>query len=622
MAMEILLVSTCGLVANHYMQLRKTGGELVTDSDENFVSDNDLLGSPDPNITVDDTTPVSEPAPLGVRTLKTDNASTPGYDQERYESQFFPEDPNPQITDKPWMRMVNAPYKHKEEVLEDDPTPQDVMGTKMFKKARNIERRAAEMTVPISSEKQHDRPVEQIATDNGSNRGFHIGSGQKYHRFVFSDQPVIEIQEGPRGSFAGGGKSGVAGLYKTTTQRSSLKHDYVGPPVAIGVPQSIAPIPSFDITASHMESWKLDDHIEANSRGPVARRALVTKNSVDTSHDENLQVLDNSLVRRGERFGTGASGNRDLKIHVPLNLDTRIKLDDRVAPNFKIGKMSDKTDQEVRIRNKIIPEISQNVSALRKNSRPPVTGGTDFKESGIDTSSVTVGTSSRGLSLQAVNTPSDAFTTTERKEVMGEAVSKVMKGMSTSHMVPGMKSGDSQFRTTNSLSETVSTPFIRGSGGKNVPVVQPLHAEPDTSLSEIGSFYGRSGANLSKKPINTGSIKEFNDKRDNISSGSVRQTMLPSRDRSLPKGLSQNPTGSVLASKMSVSLKKDDGIDMVKDNKNLKGVLSNKLGGKSTTTKNRRMGEVLNSRLGTSPALKKLLGNPYSSPAASRMSTT
>lgn len=622
--MEFLLLSTCGLVANHYLRVR--GSEVDLNSTSYYDDDDlDSVSDQEPPGSVSEHAPVpAVPAPLGVRTLKTHEAVTPGYDQGRYDAQFYPDDPNPQITDKPWMRMINAPYKPKEEILNQDPTPQDVMGTNMYKKVNKIERDFAKSTVPVTSEKQFDRPIEQVATGNGSNRGFHIGGGQRYHKFVLNDQPTIEAEGGPRGAFSGGGRSDVKGEYRTITQRASMNHESVGPPMAVGVPQSSAPLPSFDITPSHMESWNLDDHSLANSKAAVSRTPAISNSSVGVSHDENLQVLSTSLARGGERFATGASGNREAQIHVPRNNEPMSGFDDRVVPNFKIGKASDKTDQEIRIKNAFAPEMSQNVSALMKNRKPPVSGATVFKNFGLDTAEVSGGTSSRGLSLQAVNTPADAFRTSDKKEIMGEAVSSLREGSSTSHRVSGLKSGDAQFRTTTNLSETVSTPFIRGSGGQHAPVVKPVHAETDTSLAEVGSFYARAGANSHKKPVNIASVRKFNEKKDEITSGSARDGILASKNKSLPGGLAHNPTGSVTASNVSMSLKKENGVDMIKGRhkSTLKGLLSKKKGGDDGTTKTRRMGDVLNNRLGTSSALKKLLGNPYSSPAATRLLST
>lgn len=625
--MEILLLSTCGLVANHYIRVRR--GKSIKNDDTHEPYDTEYqepepLGSipivpKDEKIGVKEFSPV--PAPLGVRTLKTHEAVTPGYDQQRFDEQFFPQDPNPQILEKPWKRMIDAPYKPKEEVLNDDPTPQDIRGHDIRMKVNSMEENFAKKTVISTSEKQFDRPVEQIATGNGSMMGFHYTGGKRHHKFILNDQPTIETEGGPRGAFAAGGKSDVTGEYRTTTQRASLNHESVGPPVAIGVPQSSAPVPSFEISASHMESWRLDDHAQKGSRAPVPGIRPSSSIDVNVAHDEKLQVLDTSLVRRGERFGTGASGNRETLVHVPKNNDFIEGFDDRVMPNFKIGKASDRTDQEVRIRNKIIPELSQNVSALKKNRKPPVSGDTAFKSSGIDTMSVSGGTSSRGLSLQAASIPSDAFRTTDKKELMGEAVSTVRGGASSARLVSGMKSNDSQFRTTNNLSETVSLPLIRGSGGQSASGVQPLHIDKDTSLSEVGSFHARSGVNNNSRAVNTNSMNEFNNTKEDISAGFSRKTMLASKDNSLPGGLAHNPTGSITASNMDISLKnKTIGTTIKGHHKSApKSFSSRNDPSKQGTTKNRRMGEMLNSRLGSSTVVKKLLKNPYSMPAASRM---
>lgn len=629
--MEVLLISTCGLVVNHLHNVKKTG-KMKPKNSKNIPNPIEVTPQAPQEQTLGTSVLNNDPVvsvPVGVRTLKTQNTNTPGYDEKRFESQFFPQEVSPQITEKPWLRIINSPYRPKEEILSADPTPQDIMGKNMLKKKSAMEQGFAKSTVPVTSEKQFDRPVEQIATGNGSNRGFHIGGAQRYHNFIFNDQATIESEGGPKGAFSGAGGSHVKGEYKTTTQRASMNHESVGPPVAIGVPQSSAPLPSFDITAAHMESWKLDDHTMANSRGPVTKVAPISNSSVHVAHDENLQVLDTSLARGGDRFATGASGNRNAQIHVPKNNDPIDGFGERVVPNFKIGKASDKKDQEIRIKNTFIPEMSQNVSALMKNRKAPVSGNSSFKNSEVDISAVSVGTSSRGLSLQSMSTPRDAFRTTDKSEVMGEAVANARGGVAITRLVSGPKNVDSKFRTTNSLSETVSTPLIRGSGGHNAHAVQPMHTETDSSLSEVGSFYARSGVNKYKKPVVTSTIKNFNDDRSKIETGTNRVNFLPSTNKDLPVGLAHNPTGSVTASNVSMNFKKENTVDMSsgfqKNNFNKfdksKMVNGTRVGSQSGATKNRRMGDVLNSRLGTSSALKKLLNNPYSSPAASRLTS-
>lgn len=109
------------------------------------------------------------------------------------------------------MRMANAPYKPKEERVSEIPGPQDVFGRNMNSRVKQMESDFAASTVPVTSEKQFDRPVEQISTGNGSAIGFHIGAGRRYHNVLLNGQPTIESDGGPRGAFSGASGSHVKG---------------------------------------------------------------------------------------------------------------------------------------------------------------------------------------------------------------------------------------------------------------------------------------------------------------------------------------------------------------------------------------------------------------------------
>lgn len=637
--MELVLLSAAGLVAGQYKRVTTPNKCVISppyiDSTESLVEVNpshiiQTQGVSPPHVQrqgsigINNSDPVH--APVGVRVLKGDNTTDPEFDQKRFDEQFFPEDPSTQLPEKPWMRMLNAPYEPKTEVLNDAPTPQDVMGTNLLKTVKRMESDLVQKTVVSTSEKQFDRPVEQIMTANGSNKGFHIGGAQEYikRNFLdnFKDNPNIERNAGPRGAFTSGGKADVAGEYRTTTQRSSLNHESVGPGYAVGVPHSSAAIPSFEITASHMEDWKLDDHAMKGSRAPVAATNYLPKNSVSVTHDENLNVVETGLMTGASVYEKPVS--RDSEVHVPLNRDTMPGFDDRVAPNFRINKSATSAEQNIiRIKNTTIPEMSQNTAALRKNHKAPISGSTTIKDTGIDTGLVSVGTSSRGLSLHPASVPLDGFKTNDRKETMGERISNASLGAASAHSVQGSRATGS-ILATGGLSESVPTPFIRGGGLKQVSALHRSHEESDTTLSEMSSTGGsRSKTNMFKKPIITESLSSttLGVDRDNIERVSKREPIIASVNKNLPVGLALNPTGSINAASMKHSLKTENGVDMT----STMGVRRNQsslLGDKKVTgdvTKNRRLGELLNKRMGTSASVKKMLGNPYLKPSQKRL---
>ena len=663
--MELLVLSACGLVANQYVRLRGKsspivptsetyGGEEEEEEDLNQEEHIHQQRQPDQQQEQQQqqqqqqqqlvgVTPAprrhlassSSPAliPLGVRTLKTDDTGNVGYDDARYNEQYsHPQDPNPNVSAKPWMRMVNAPYKPKEEIVSEIPGPQDVFGRNMNSRVKKMEADFAASTVPVTSEKQFDRPVEQIATGNGSAVGFHIGAGRRYHKFILNDQPTIESEGGPRGAFSGASGSHVKGDYRTVTQRSSLQHESVGPPMAVGVPQSSAPVPSFEITPAHLESYRLDDHLAKGMRAPVQASASTEEVTFRGAHDENFDVLHTSLVTGGERFATGASGYRDAKIHVPLNNDPLKTYDQRVVPNFKIANASDYQDQQVTARQMMIPEMSQNVSALRKDKKPPVSASTRNKNSGmvIDTDEVKSGAGVRGSTCLPVSFDPNTFRApADRNVVVAEKTGLVSKGASAAHTVGSSNSASSSsslFRTTQSMSELVGTPFIRGAGSKRASDLEAIHEATDTRLSELESSDIRQGLNKFASSVaataSASSQSQQTQKRGDVFKKSERTPILVT-----PGMLGTNRVG---AANVDVDgLISNRGLDDSNVNVMRMGQTNNvrgsppqnkESGSVSRSTKGRKLGDVLNARLGSSSAMKKLLKNPYSLPAASRLS--
>ena len=647
--MELLVLSACGLVANQYMRLRAksftvvanggTGGEQGGEQEKEETRNEEQRGHQQQQLV--GVIPASRhhvasssspaPIPLGVRTLKTDDTGNVGYDDSRYNEQYsHPQDPNPNVSAKPWMRMVNAPYKPKEEIVSEIPGPQDVFGRNMNSRVKKMEADFAASTVPVTSEKQFDRPVEQIATGNGSAVGFHIGAGRRYHKFILNDQPTIESEGGPRGAFSGASGSHVKGDYRTVTQRSSLKHESTGPPMAVGVPQSSAPVPSFEITPSYLETYRLDDHLAKGSRAPVQASASTDDVAVRGAHDENFDVLHTSLVTGGERFATGASGYRDAKIHVPLNNDPLQTYDQRVVPNFKIAKAADYHDQQVTARQMIIPEMSQNVSALRKDRKPPVSASTTNKNSSlvIDTGGVQSGAGVRGSTCLPVKSDTNSFLTpADRNVVVAEKAAVVSTGASAAHAVGSSNSAPSSsslFRTTQSMSELVGTPFIRGAGSKRVSDLEAIHEATDTRLSELESSNIRQGLNKFASSVaaaaSASSASSSTQGRGDVFKKSERDPILvaPGMLGTNRVGAANRDVGGMISRR---GLGDDDGnVNVMRMGKTNNVRASPSPTSAMRSTKDRKLGDVLNARLGSSLAMKKLLKNPYSLPAASRVS--
>lgn len=384
--------------------------------------------------------------------------------------------------------MANAPSKPKEEIMSEIPGPQDLFGRTMISRVKQMESDFAASTVPITSEKQFGRPVQHIFTGNESGVGFHIGSGKTFHIFILNDQPTIESDGGPRGAFSGASGSHMKRDYRTGTQRSSLNHNTVGPPVAVGLPQFSAPVPFFEITGVSPPKLQGGRPLGEEQQGSGAGLGIVDTVSFNGAHDETLEVLHTSVVTGVERLATGASGTRGTKIHVPLNNDAVATYGQRVVPNFKIAKASDYHGQHVMARQMMIPEMSQNLSALRKDRKPPISGSTTNKSTrfALKTCRIKSGAAVRGPSILPVKNKADAFRVpADRKEVVAEKAARVARGDLTSHAVGGSAASPSTFRTTQSVSELVRTPSIRSAGTKHARNLKQLHEDADTHLSEM-----------------------------------------------------------------------------------------------------------------------------------------
>lgn len=146
----------------------------------------------------------------------------------------------------------------------------------------------------------------------------------------------------------------------------------------------------------------------------------------------------------------------------------------------------------------MIPEMSQNVSALRKDRKPPVSGSTTNKRISfaLKTDGVKSGAAARGSSSLPVKVQTDSFRApADRKEVVAEKAAMVACGASASHAVGSSTTSPSLFRTTQSMSELIGTPFIRGAGSKHASNLEQLHEATDTHLSELESSGIRQGLN-------------------------------------------------------------------------------------------------------------------------------
>lgn len=259
----------------------------------------------------------------------------------------------------------------------------------------------------------------------------------------------------------------------------------------------------------------------------------------------------------------------------------------------------------------------------------------------IHTEDVKSGAGGRASTSQPVKVEADSFKVpADRKVSVGEKAVLVSTGASASHAVGSSNSASSSsslFRTTQSVSEMVGTPFIRGAGSKHASNLEPLHEATDTHLSELESSGILKGLNkVSTAITSAASPSTSSDSLPKIDQTRERGDVFKKSERD-PVLVAPGSTGTnrVGAANMDrdglISSRREfhgddvsDGVGVLRAGNMIRRRPEARAGGSGSsataTTKTRRLADVLNARLGSSSAMKKLLQNPYSLPAASRLS--
>lgn len=279
---------------------------------------------------------MSHPQIAEVAPRRLPAAADDGTGVNEFHEQFFPQDTKStgqSVVRSPWMRAIessqNAPPKKEREA--EHPSQEhdkdDIRGTNIPALLREREEHHAAQSV--SKMKKFQSPVIKEKTANGEKRGFH--PIKRYHKFVLSDQPVVELPEAPRGSFASGaGKSSLGS--NLDNNRRELHVQHTGVPTAsfkVGIPDA-----SFELEGSNAEHWEINAHVASASRAPVdagSNTALI-KQSFTLAHDESLDILavkDKSNLSSANlpRSAVDAGSNTDLiKQSLTLAHDERLDL--------------------------------------------------------------------------------------------------------------------------------------------------------------------------------------------------------------------------------------------------------------------------------------------------------
>ena len=231
-----------------------------------------------------------------------------------FHEQFFPQDTKStrfSVTQKPWMRVVQhadntyAPKEEKEATFPTEKDRDDIHNLHIPAKVRHYENLQTQKTVPISKEKQFDKPVESIMTQNEGGGGLRgQRQHQRYHKFLLNEQPVLENKGATVGNFSGARKAAM--LSEMNNDKKDLEINFTGIPHPIPASFSLshATVPTYSVQKSKAEDWVLDEHTLPSGTKALVAQGHVTP-SFQVAHDEGINVHHHSHT----------SGSRSAKIN-------------------------------------------------------------------------------------------------------------------------------------------------------------------------------------------------------------------------------------------------------------------------------------------------------------------
>ena len=350
MADLIMLATATALVGRKYIQERRERKEI-----ENNQFTDEILGDDEEEETVatenTELIPILETSPLALGSSVapvgiSQNTTSGGLpftpinagvevaqkvevpDTSYFDEQFFPSDTKntgPSIGAKSWMNTVDSAYpKPKTERVADFPTRDDrndFNNLNLAEKVRNFDSVQTIETTHITKNRNHELPFEQIATGNGSNQGFHPTNMNRLHKFVLSENELLDLPLAPRGNFLDGALA-PSNFESTENNKKSRSIDYVGPSTAPVFHSTVES--SLQTDPSNAENYNLAKHHASASRGPVERTAVNSPGGVSVAHDEKISSFKTRLA--AGKFKTSGTRKTDL--------DTTLKNASVKTPSF------------------------------------------------------------------------------------------------------------------------------------------------------------------------------------------------------------------------------------------------------------------------------------------------
>ena len=558
---------------------------------------------------------MSHPQVAEVRPQRLPEREDDGTGVQPFNEQFFPQDTKStgqSVSKTPWMRAIEAsqgaPAKTERESAHpsEDHDRDDIRGTSIPAMLRVRDQQQVAQT--MSKFKNFESPVTEEWTANGENRGLH--PIKRYHKFLLSDQPVLELPEGPRGGFASGAdKPSFAS--ELDNNRRELHIQQTGIPAAsfrVGIPDA-----SFDLEASNAEHWKIDAHVASASRAPVdsgSNTALINR-SFTLAHDEQFDTL---AVEDRSNLS---------KANLP-----RSDIDQTVNPALAKASFTGAHDESldlVAVREKSgISRANLPSSAEHSNSNSALVKAS-FKlahDGGVDVMSARENCNQTKTHLPPKEAPPVPNMATVERGVTTPSVVGSTGGVRKKH-----KDKSSEVR---SVSQKENLSFkaheLSAASGKKASKPQsasraPEHEHAESTFTEEETSSRVRGAPHTRKASDTSKFKEsknqfsLENSKDTINTTPFTSTnFVAPKAQGVPAFLSVAPTASMSLSQKQLSLKPSSGglTDMLSmgRNKNVTSVKTSNLSEREPEQRETKLRSVVLNR--TNKGV--VVANPYNRP--------
>ena len=558
---------------------------------------------------------MSHPQVAELRPQRLTEREDDGTGVQQFNEQFFPQDTKStgqSVNKTPWMRAIEAsqaatPKTEREEAHPSaDHDRDDIRGISIPAMLRVRDQQQAAQT--ISNFKNFESPVTEEWTANGENRGLH--PIKRYHKFLLSDQPVLELPEGPRGNFASGAdKPSFAS--ELDNNRRELHVQHTGIPAAsfrVGIPDA-----SFDLQASNAEHWRIDAHVSSASRAPVdsgSNTALINQ-SFTLTHDEQMDTL---AVADRANLSKANLPRSDINQSVNPAL-VKTSFTGAHDENLDLAAIREKSGIS-RANLPTCAEHSNLNSALVKASfRLPHDGG-------VDLMSVRENSNQTKTHLPPTEAPPVPDMATAERGVATPSVVRATGGIRKKH-----KDKSSEIRSVSQKENlTFKAHELSTASGKKASKPQSAsraseHEHTEGTLAEEETSSRVRGAPHTRKASDTSKFKEsksqfsLENSKDKINTTPFTSTnFVAPKAQGVPAFLSVAPTASMSLSQKELSLKPSSGglTDMFSmgRNKNVTSVKTNNLSEREPEQKETKLRSVILNR----PNKGVVVANPYNRP--------